>query len=74
MNGKERADMHIYIDDHARERAEERGTNEEEIIETIKQGNEGKAKNNRLAKEKVFAFAKEWNGKYYDEGNGYFYN
>ncbi len=59
--------MHIYINSHARDRAEERGTNKDEIIETVKQVNESKVKDNRLVREKVFAFAKEWNGKYHDE-------
>jgi hypothetical protein len=59
--------MKIQIEDHAIERASERGVNENEIFSTLKTGIELPAKNNRLFKEKVFIYEKEWNGKYFKE-------
>ncbi len=59
--------MTIRIEPHTLERAEERGTNEVEIIDVIKTGFPVEAKNNRKGKAKVFNFKKERLGKYYEQ-------
>lgn len=59
--------MQINIDKHARDRAEERGTTEDEIYETVKTGKYAVANSNRTAKEKIYSFNKELNGKFYRE-------
>ena len=59
--------MQINIDKHAKDRAEERGASEEEIYETIKTGTYAVAKGDRVAKEKIYKFNKELNGKFYRE-------
>jgi len=59
--------MNIKLDPHTLERAEERGASEFEIIDVLNNGKPVSAKKNRLAKEKVFKFEKEWLGKVYEE-------
>ena len=59
--------MQIRIDEHAKERATERGASEEEIDDTLKTGTVITAKGNKLAKEKVYKFNQERNGKVYKE-------
>ena len=59
--------MHIQIEPHTLQRAYERGTTEEEIKDTLITGVSIAAKNNRLAKAKVFTFNAERNGKFYKE-------
>lgn len=57
--------MKIQIEPHTLQRAEERGTNIEEIEIVLEQGTEIPARGNRKAKAKVFTFKKERLGKYY---------
>ncbi|MBW1669652.1 MAG: DUF4258 domain-containing protein [Deltaproteobacteria bacterium] len=59
--------MDIQIDPHTLERAEERGTNEEEIKEVIETGTEIPAKHRRFGKAKVYKFKQERHGKYYEQ-------
>lgn len=59
--------MIIQIDPHTLERAEERGTNEEEIREVIVSGFEIPAKQNRIGRAKVFPFGQERNERFYEE-------
>lgn len=59
--------MKIQIEPHTLQRAEERGTNIEEIRIVLEQGEEIPARGNRKAKAKVFTFKKERLGKYYEE-------
>lgn len=59
--------MQIYFSTHARERAEERGASETEVIDVLNNGTDIEAKGNKQAKEKVFAYASSRNGKYYQE-------
>ena len=59
--------MKIQIEPHTLQRAEERGTNIEEIQIVIEKGTEIPARGNRNAKAKVFSFKKERLGKYYEE-------
>ena len=55
------------IDSHTLERAEERGTNEKEIIDVINTGFSIPAKYNRLGKAKIYSFQKQRQGKFYNQ-------
>jgi len=59
--------MEIKIDLHTLERAEERGTNSEEIKDVITNGTVIKAKHGRLGKVNVFPFYQIRHGKYYEQ-------
>lgn len=59
--------MEIQIDPHTLERAEERGTNEEEVKDVINTGASIPAKHGRLGKAKVYDFKQERLGKLYDQ-------
>ena len=59
--------MEIQIDPHTVERMRERGTNEQEVKETLETGNNILGKYGRLGKSKVFIFDNVRNGKYYRE-------
>lgn len=59
--------MDIVIEPHTLKRAEERGTNAEEIRIVLEQGVEIPARGNRKAKAKVFIFQKERLGNFYEE-------
>ena len=58
--------MEIRIDPHTLSRAEERGTDEAEIKDTITNGSAIPAKYGRLGKAKVYEFKQERLGKYYE--------
>ncbi len=57
--------MKIQIEPHTIERAEERGTNADEISEVLESGDEMPARGNRKGKTKIFPFESERLGKYY---------
>jgi len=57
--------MDIQIDPHTLERAEERGTNADEIRDVILNGKTFGAKGGRLAKSKVYEFKQQRLGQYY---------
>jgi len=59
--------MEIVVEPHTLKRAEERGTNRQEIQTVLEHGTEIPARGNRKAKAKVFTFKKERLGKYYEE-------
>ncbi|MEK7825115.1 MAG: DUF4258 domain-containing protein [Nitrospirota bacterium] len=59
--------MEIQIDPHTLERAEERGTNEEEIKDVIQTGFAIPAKYGRLGKAKIYDFKKKRIDKYFDQ-------
>jgi len=59
--------MEIQIDPHTLERAEERGTNEEEIKNVINIGFPIPAKYGRTGKAKVYDFKQKRHGKYYEQ-------
>jgi len=59
--------MDIRIDDHAAERARERGTDEAEIRDVIETGAVIPAKRGRLAKSKVYDFNKTRLDKHYEQ-------
>ena len=59
--------METQIDPHTLERAEERGTNEEEIEDVINNGFPIPAKHGRLGKAKVYDFRQKRHGKYYEQ-------
>ena len=65
VHGK--TNMKIQIEPHTLQRAEERGTNIEEIQIVLEHGTEIPARGNRKAKAKVFSFKRERLGKYYEE-------
>jgi len=58
--------MAIRIDTHTLERAAERGTDPEEILDVIETGVPIPARSCRLGKAKVYAFGRERNGRYYE--------
>ena len=59
--------MEIQIDPHTLERAEERGTNAEEIKDVINTGSSIQAKHDRAGRTKVYDFRQERHGKYYEQ-------
>ncbi len=59
--------MEIQIDPHTLERAEERGTNEQEIKDVIHSGLSIPAKHGRLGKAKIYDFKQQRHGKYYEQ-------
>ena len=59
--------MDILIEPHTLERAEERGTDENEIIDVINTGFSIPAKYDRLGKAKIYSFQKQRHGKFYNQ-------
>jgi len=57
----------VQIDPHTLERAGERGTNEEEIIDVIHTGFPIPAKYGRIGKAKIYDFKQKRHGKYYEQ-------
>lgn len=57
--------MEIQIAAHTLKRAEERGTDQEEIRDVIENGEIVLAKRDRLGKAKVYNFEQERHGRYY---------
>ena len=59
--------MEIQIDPHTLERAEERGTNEDEIKDVINTGFPIPAKYGKTGKAKIYEFKQNRLNKYYEE-------
>jgi hypothetical protein len=59
--------MEIQIDPHTLERAEERGTNEEEIEDVINAGFSIPAEYGRMGKAKIYDFRRKRHDKYYEQ-------
>jgi hypothetical protein len=59
--------MEIRIDPHSLERAEERGTNEEEIKDIINTGTTIPAKYGRTGKAKTYEFKQKRHDRYYEQ-------
>ena len=59
--------MEIQIDPHTLERAEERGTNEEEIKDVIRIGFSLPAKYGRLGKAKIYEFKQNRLNRYFEQ-------
>jgi hypothetical protein len=59
--------MEIRIDTHTLERARERGTNEEEIIDVIETGFIIPSKYGRIGKAKVYEFKQMRQNKFHEE-------
>lgn len=59
--------MEIQINPHTIERAEERGSNEEEIKNVIKTGFSIPAKYGHLRKAKIYSFNQKRHGKHYNQ-------
>lgn len=58
--------MEIKIEPHTLDRAEERGTNREEIEDVLENGFEISARGRRRGKAKVYEFKRDRLGKYYE--------
>lgn len=58
--------MGIMIHQHAKDRMVERGASEEEVVLTIKTGEEFQAKFNRIGYRHNFSFNNLWKGKKYN--------
>ena len=59
--------MKIQVDPHTLEWAEERGTNEKEIIDVIQTGFTIPAKYGRPGKTEIYDFRQKRNGRYYEQ-------
>ena len=59
--------MRIQFDRHTLERAEERGTSEEEIRDVINTGFPVPAKYGRMGRAKIFDFRQNRHGTYYEQ-------
>ncbi len=59
--------MEIQIDPHTLERAEERGTNQEEIQDVINTGFSIPARAGRLGKAKVYDFMQKRHDRFYEQ-------
>lgn len=59
--------MEIQIDPHTLERAEERGTNEDEIRDVIQTGFSIPAKYGRIGKAKIYDFKQTRLNKFYEQ-------
>jgi hypothetical protein len=59
--------MEIQIDPHTLERAEERGTNEAEIMDVIHTGSLIPARYGRIGKAKLYEFRQNRHNKYYEQ-------
>lgn len=57
--------MKIKLIEHAIERANQRGTTEEEIARVLAEGKEIQVRKGRKAREMVFNYGKEWLGRVY---------
>ncbi len=59
--------MRVTIIDHARDRMRERGVSEDEVTATLERGQPGQAAVGRNARELVFPFNSQWQGKLYQQ-------
>lgn len=59
--------MKVQIDPHTLKRAQERGTNEREIIEVINNGVSIPAKYGRLGKALIYSFGQKRHNVYYEQ-------
>ena len=57
--------MAVRFHPHAQERMRERGTTEDEVKNTIRQGEQFPAKFNRTGFRRNFLFDSKWRGKHY---------
>jgi len=57
--------MAIKIHPHAKERIQERGTTEKEVIKTVEEGEQFPAKFGRIGFRRNFTFKGMWRGKQY---------
>ncbi len=55
----------VRLSTHARDRAEQRGATEEDVVAAVSEGQWGPADRGRLEAEKAFPYDAEWNGKRY---------
>lgn len=59
--------MKIRLTEHAKERANERGTTEDEVSMVLSSRQEAQLKKGRKSKEMVFDYNRHWLGKHYPE-------
>ncbi len=59
--------MEIQVDPHTIERAEQRGTNEEDIKDVINTGIAIPARYGRMGKNKIYDFRQKRHNQYYDQ-------
>ncbi|MHB8654274.1 MAG: hypothetical protein ACYDA9_10380 [Terriglobia bacterium] len=59
--------MEVRIDTHTLKRAEERGTNRDEIDDVVNSGFSIPGKYGRKGRAKIYPFKRERNGKYYEQ-------
>jgi hypothetical protein len=59
--------MKIQVDPHTLERAEERGTNEDEIRDVINTGFEVSARYRRKGKAKIYDYKQKRHNKFYEQ-------
>jgi len=57
--------MNIILHPHAKQRAAERGASEEEVIQTVNDGEQFPAKFDRMGFRMNFQFENMWNGQFY---------
>ena len=57
--------MKITFSHHSLEQLSDRGTTQEEVVETVQNGEQVPAKKGRLAFKKNFPFENVWRGRYY---------
>jgi len=57
--------LNIRLHPHARDRLEERGVNEEEVFNTVREGEKFPAKFGRTGFRRNFVFNQEWRGRRY---------
>ena len=55
----------LVFSSHAKDQLADRGTNEAEVAETVREGERQSAKHGRISFRKNFPFEKEWKGRYY---------
>ena len=60
----------IRFSHHARERLQQRGATEDEVVEAIRSAAWETGQYGRWSCRKVFPFHREWNGKWYQEKEG----
>ena len=57
--------MAVRFHPHAQERMAERGASEQEVVATVKKGEQFEAKYGRVGFRRNFVFEKQWQGKHY---------
>lgn len=59
--------MSVSFIEHARDKMEERGISEEEVLTVLTEGNPASARHGRQARAMVFPYNREWMGSFYPQ-------